>query len=189
MLAPIKCSIRAESSSQRIQKISASISPCAQISREMHFNASRCKENSIKSPVLAPALPACQTLCSLDVVEKSHQGHFSLSVSSEGVWSLGSANKGFSFDQALRKDTLWSQSQRDSPPHWLFMKAIFRITDGKYITRSYCYSHKDRSGWSRHITCKTQHAELCLASWQSKCFVLPHYLSNPIHSGKLDHVF
>lgn len=153
------------------------------------ISASRCKENSTETLVLAPALLACQTLCRVDIVEKSHQGHFSLSVSSDGVWSLGTANKSFSFDQALRMETLWSQSQRVSPPHWLFVKAIFRITDGKCITRSYCYSHKDRSGWSRHITCKTQHAELCLASWQSRRFVLPYYLSNPIHSGKLDHLF
>lgn len=34
MLAPVKCSARAESSSQGIQKISTSISHCAQISRE-----------------------------------------------------------------------------------------------------------------------------------------------------------
>lgn len=152
------------------------------------ISAGRCKENSIEAPVPAPALPACQTLYCLVIVEKSHRGHFSLSVSSEEVWSLGIANKGFSFDQALRKESLWSQSQRVSPPHWLFMKAIFRITDGKCIMRSYYYNHKDRRGWSRHITCKTQHVELCLASWQSRHFVLPHYLSNPIHSGKLDHV-
>lgn len=100
----------------------------------------------MEAPVLAPALPTCQTLCSVDIVEKSHQGHFSLSVSSDGVWSLGTANKGFSFDQAQRKETLWSQSQRVSPPYWLFIKATFRITDGKCITRSYCYSHKDHSG-------------------------------------------
>lgn len=152
------------------------------------ISASRCKGNSTETPVVAPALPTCQFLCSLDLVEKSHQDHCSLSVSSEEVWSLGTANRGFSFDQALRKETLWSQSQQDSLPHCPFMKVIFRIMDGKCITRSYCYSRKDHSGCSRHITCKTQYAELCLASWQSRCFVLHHYLPRQIHSGKLDHV-
>lgn len=70
------------------------------------INASRCKENSIETPFLAPGLPTCQTLSSLDIVEKLHQSHFSLSVSSEGEWSLGNANEGFSLDQALRKETL-----------------------------------------------------------------------------------
>lgn len=152
------------------------------------ITAGRCKENSIETLVLAPGLPTCQTLSSLDIVEKSHQGHSSSSISSVGEWSLGNANEGFSLDQALRKETLWSQSQWVSPPHWLLMKATVRITDGKCITRSDCYSHKDHSGWSRHTTCKTQHTELCLTSWQPRGFVLPQYLSNPVHSGKLDHV-
>lgn len=118
------------------------------------ISASRCKENSIETLVLAPGLPTRQTLSSLGIVEISHRGHFSLPVSSEREWSLGNANEGFSLDQALRKETLWSHSQWVSPPHWQLMKATVRITDGKCITGSDCYSHKDHSGWSRHITCK-----------------------------------
>lgn len=102
------------------------------------ISASRCKENSIETPFLAPGLPTCQTLSRLDIVEKSHQSHFSLSVSSEGEWSLDNAKEGFGLDQALRKETLWSQPQWVSPPHWLLMKATVRITDGKCITRSDC---------------------------------------------------
>lgn len=189
MLAPVKCSVRAESLSQGIQKISASISPCAQISREDSTWMMKSVPADVrKTPLrLRFWLQHCPH-AKLYAAWTLWRNPISFSVSSEGAWSLGTANKGFSFNQALRKETLWSQSQWVSPPHWLFMEAIFRITDGKCIMRSDCYSHKDRSGWSRHITCKTQDTELCLANWQSRRFVLPHYLSNPIHSGKLDHV-
>lgn len=108
MLALVKSSIFLSHHLDRYKRLMLTSHPVHRFLESMDnkISASRCKENSIDTLVLAPGLPTCQTLSSLDIVEKSHQSHFSLSVASEEKWSLGNASKGFNLDQALRKETL-----------------------------------------------------------------------------------
>lgn len=120
------------------------------------ITASRCKENSIETLVLAPGLPTCQTLSILDIVEKSHQGHLSLSISS-GEWSLGNANKGFSLDQALRKETLVT------------------VTAGQPTSLATYESHCQNYRWKMH------HKIWLLQPQGPQWLISSHHLQNPTH--------